>query len=380
MAATHYPGLLGLPVEVLQMFPTFLHDIEDYTNFSSSCRKLYAAFQHTAPKTILRLAAADSSTFFRPSPHFLVAATARQVGDWAVGNPARTAVMREAFRDGIDGLFELCLDTCGLTMDDIRRLHRLRTEIINPVTNLIDQWAGPQWQASEDYVPETYTNDCDPHRAFFQIAIYGELFGNRLTAEGGTGFDVATRMDYVLYCIPDDIHQSGRRGPQLDTGPYVPRYKVRHGPGRASPDYTLGPSAEPSPCPVHGIIHQDIEKLPGDQLALRFLLNCDPWRKAWSDLNTFTGPPLKHDWHRGLWELGVLRPQGIEGLGMLLPGGWLKWRHWLMERREEITKLPVVEDPPDLELNMFDSDESLPARVLPDMAEDIWVATGYGFN
>lgn len=65
------------------MLPEFLHNIEDYTNLSSTCRILRVTMATALPKQILRLAAASSKIFFRPDPLFLVAATARELGNWA---------------------------------------------------------------------------------------------------------------------------------------------------------------------------------------------------------------------------------------------------------------------------------------------------------
>ena len=93
-----------------------------------------------SPNTILRLAAAQSSTFFRPSPHFLVTATAKQLGNWARQSPANETELANRLEDGIDGLLDLVLQHCGLTMERIRQLHLQRFSIINPVYNGTKAW------------------------------------------------------------------------------------------------------------------------------------------------------------------------------------------------------------------------------------------------
>lgn len=106
-------SLLSLPGDILLALPRHLHDIEDFVNLSATCRVLREASAETQPMTILSLAAAASRIFFRPDPHFLVAATARQVSEWASRSFANTSELRAAFRDGVEGLLELALDHAG---------------------------------------------------------------------------------------------------------------------------------------------------------------------------------------------------------------------------------------------------------------------------
>jgi len=52
-------------------------------NLSSTCRALRDNTSNPKPNILLWLAAASSRIFFRASPHFLVAATGRELGNWA---------------------------------------------------------------------------------------------------------------------------------------------------------------------------------------------------------------------------------------------------------------------------------------------------------
>ena len=113
--------LLALPFELLAILPHHLANIEDFKELSSTCRRLRAACCSTSPNLILRLAAASSRVFFRPNPYFLVAATAKQVGRWALESERNTQRLQESLRGGIEELYDLCVDKAGLTMEDIRR-------------------------------------------------------------------------------------------------------------------------------------------------------------------------------------------------------------------------------------------------------------------
>ncbi|KAJ7202817.1 hypothetical protein GGX14DRAFT_652976 [Mycena pura] len=86
--------------------------------------KLAARFTVLAPTPIPRWCPgsprpADSGRiFFRPHPRLLIAATARQVADWAVENDQRCYELEEAIQGGVDKLLELSVA--------VRRLHTFK--------------------------------------------------------------------------------------------------------------------------------------------------------------------------------------------------------------------------------------------------------------
>ncbi|KAI4274490.1 MAG: hypothetical protein L6R35_006334, partial [Caloplaca aegaea] len=96
MSPTAPTTLLSLPSEILALIPHHLANIEDFKEFSSTCSRLRAACSHAPPNLILQLAAASSRVFFRPDPYFLVAATAKQVGEWALLSDDNARRLRES--------------------------------------------------------------------------------------------------------------------------------------------------------------------------------------------------------------------------------------------------------------------------------------------
>jgi hypothetical protein len=204
-------SLLSLPDEILRSLPFYIDNIETFTNAASSCRRLHDSFESFAkvhPKAILHLADASAPTFFSPHPLYLIAATARQVSRWALGNRENTDQLRRIFREGINSLYDFCLRNPNifLTMEDIRRLNQARFSIINPLADRIVGMAGAEWHkyhsASADLERELDV-------AAFQIIIYGELFASSMQAFLESekkllpSFDVETRLDYFRYCIHD---------------------------------------------------------------------------------------------------------------------------------------------------------------------------------
>ncbi|KAL0572421.1 hypothetical protein V5O48_009539 [Marasmius crinis-equi] len=322
--------LIELPVELLSSLPLYIRNIEDFTEFSSTCRTIYNAFSTTRPNTILRLAAASAPTFFHPHPHFLIMATAKQVSDWTRGNPERTEKLQAAFRGGVEGLFELCLSVAGLTLEDIRRLHLARFSTINPLSDAIDKMAGNQWYQTPDFwsggVSEPNTIYTDAERATFQIIIYGELFGSCMDAylnrePREVVFDLQVRLDYIKYCIPDWICKRGYPGlpglaglEVLEVGPYAPD----------QPDVT-----------------------DGDQISLEHILRCARWKRLWAHVVSLDPPDFREEWKQRLWREAV-QIQGLEGMGMVTAkdgSSFGKWTGRLAEIKEKIRRLGEKDAP-----------------------------------
>ncbi|PYI33767.1 hypothetical protein BP00DRAFT_413580 [Aspergillus indologenus CBS 114.80] len=326
--------IYSLPNEILGLLPAFLDTIETLTIASSSCRLLRDNFATASPATILRLAAASAPTFFSPHPYFLVAATARQASEWAVGDARRTALLHEALQGGIDGLYEFCLAHAGLTLADIRRLHRARFAIVNPLCDRIDQMAGQQWDTTEDFwdggVSEPNTLCTESDRSTFQIIIYGELFGRDmdafLAAEGAPPatpvHGIATRLEYIKHCVPDWVCYGGY-------------------PGFAPPSRARGPYAPPV----------DPRDLPMDQHVLNHIFECRRWRRMWAGaMKMVSGDERdgeieldanEEDWRTRLWREAFMT-QGLWGMQLVtLPAEqvdkkWLAKARWM---REQIRKL-----------------------------------------
>lgn len=346
--------LLSLPRDILILLPDYLHNIEDYTNVSSTCRELRHCMQAATPNTILRLAAAQSTTFFRPSPHSLVAATARELGEWARKSDSNESDLALKLENGIDALLDLALQHCGLTMQRIRELHAMRFSIINPVTDIIDKCVGAQWYATPNFwnggVSDAYTVSSEPHETLFHLAIYGELFG----ADFAAFFDqdptvrrlsVDTRLEFIKYCLPD-FATTCIGGWRQSEPPPDPRRVVKET-GPYVPD-------EESGRPILLTTHN---------LALTWLLMSSRWRPHWKRMRAKAGPDFEEDfkddwwfvedehrernWRQRMWE-AVMLCQGLEGLGMIRPelqDGWIgkvsEWRDKIsrLEREPEIVRV-----------------------------------------
>ena len=360
-------NLLDLPIEILTLLPHHLRNITDFKDAATSCRTLHIAFAATSPRTILHLAAASSREYevFHPHPHFLVAATVRQVADWARLSASNTIVLRETFEDGIDALYDLCLAKAGLTLADIRRLHEFRYSTINPVVDMIDRCAGAQWYATPDFwdggVSDANTIYCEPQRTLFQVAIYGELFSSAMSEvlepvglrASPPRFDLATRFDYWKYCVPDWLCiQDCEAGPVKHKGPYA------RGTQSFEPFFNERGEEERQP-------HDD-------QGAMIHVLQCRTWTEAWERVRRDIGPDFEEKWRQELW-MSIVQIQGLGGLEMLRPGGVEKWRLRLEEMRRKIEGLDRQLRPWVHTYGMH----GCPAGDAPGMADEVGICKGW---
>jgi hypothetical protein len=334
-------NLLSLPDDLLLSLGSYTHNIEDYTNLRQTCKKLYDVLGLATPKTILHLAAAQSTTFFRPSPWFLVAATAHQLGQWARASTGNEAELATTMQRGIEGLLDLALAHCGLTMERIRQLHLIRFSIINPVTDVIDRCVGAQWYATPSFwdggVSDAYTISAEPAETLFHLAIYGELFGPDFETYLSKDFrtrrlSLDTRLEFVKYCIPDfaSFHcQKSARDVQTSDS-IDPRRAVRES----------GPYADGG------------KQLKDNNVALVWVIKSSRWRPFWKEARALAGPDFQEgfaddwwyeaedgqDWRQRLWE-SIMVCQGLEGMGMMRPKLRDSWTSRIREWRAKIEEL-----------------------------------------
>lgn len=342
-------ALLSLPDELLSSLPGYLDDIEDFVNLSSTCSRLRSALDRTLPTEILRLAAAQATTFFRPSPWFLVAATARELGDWARQSEANENALALAFRPHrhtLDGVLDLAVQHCGLTMQRIRELHKMRFDVMGPVADRIDELYAPiadtgraeDGEDSPDDVSRYGNLSTDSEEVFLLCVIYGELFGPDLHAvlhpdasATARRLSVLTRMEYVKYCCPGWFVTVFERPD--------PEIRILGSGQWGDGGYTL---SNPRDNVVWALLctqqsrrwirhWQSISKAAGCDLAV------------WDDLQEYQAL----DWRRKLW-LNVLLLQGFEGFEMISPviSEDERLRRWGPRLREWSTAIASLEAEP----------------------------------
>ncbi|OTA97531.1 hypothetical protein M434DRAFT_391722 [Hypoxylon sp. CO27-5] len=363
-------GLLALPVDILFMLPDYLHNIEDYMNVASTCRTLRKCMEAAHPHIILCLAWESTRIFFRPSPHFLVCAIARKLGNWARESDENEAELVAGMPRGIDHLMDLALrkKQCGLTMADIRELYELRFSVINPVSDIIDKCVGKQWLATPNFwsggVDDPYTISAEANETFFHLATYGELFGpdyepflnNSLSSR--RRLRVETRLEFVKYCVPDFATECYHhaRGIKREDGSYDPRREII-----VHPD---GPYAKDE----RGVSRT----LNNNNLALKWLLKSSRWQPHWRQARLNAGVSQDfEDWRQNMLE-NIMLCQGLKGLGIIRAETDLAecYTAKIMEWKEKIESFEA--EPAKTRVGIWDTHE------YPDLSGDLWIcSSGY---
>jgi hypothetical protein len=74
------------------------------------------------------------------------------LGNWASKSQQNEEILVKAFQDGVGGLFRLCVEKCGVTLERIREVHRMRSEIMGPVLEVIyetiEKGGDSRWESS----------------------------------------------------------------------------------------------------------------------------------------------------------------------------------------------------------------------------------------
>ncbi|CAH0037808.1 unnamed protein product [Clonostachys solani] len=451
--------IVSLPHEVLLLLAGHLHGLEDFGNLSSTCKDMRSILADALPNTILRLAERQSSISFFPSSELLVAATARELGNWARKSTTNEETLAATFQGGFEALLELALLHCGLTISRLRELQAIQYSIMNPVINIIDQCVGQQWRHIPDFwsggASDAASIAADASDTLFHLAIYGEFFAPDIETylNGNQALPVqrpltlATRLEYLKYCVPDEhcLHMSeeqadmaAARGVPVDprrivnhVGPYAlhddksevlseiydeetPNYyfddnnelhvnPIQYGRVDENNEPRTNPANDDAfrrnPCRNNLFQNhffdedneddeftennwfgqnngfnedygfdvdngQGPEEPPNDNnFALVWLLDSSRWRPHWQEARQRVGEDfeatyrdIEHfteddpgDWRQRLWENTMLC-QGLEGLGMIVPGlqdAWLErirgWRRKIAEMAEEPRMLVLGE-------------------------------------
>ncbi|USW54206.1 hypothetical protein Slin15195_G075250 [Septoria linicola] len=346
-------SILSLSDDLVLLLADHLYDIQDYLNLTATCSKLRSNTRLISPRTILRLTAAKpaNTTIFCPAPHFLVAATARELGHWARRSEANEQALVAACQQGLDGMFTLSLAHCGLTLERLRHLSSIIWTVIDPVQDLIDKCVGEQWRrlpgfwTTED---DACTINAEASETIFHLAIYGELFGPDFETylnqdRQSRTLRVDTRLEFIKYCVPEWASFQGQKDAKdvhRPDGTMDPRREVK----------AIGPYGGDRPT-VYDPNFDDPCKYDSNK-ALTWVLRSVRWTPFWKDARAKAGPDFQEnfldqweydpddtqDWRQRMWE-SVMLCQGLEGLGMIVPESQKAWEEKIKIWREKVTGL-----------------------------------------
>ncbi|KAI9876943.1 MAG: hypothetical protein M1830_005229 [Pleopsidium flavum] len=70
-------------------------------------------------------------------PHLQRTATARQIADWAVQSDEGSDQLLEAIKEGPEALLKLAIKVSRLGSNEVRKLHKAKVEVLEPLSRLI---------------------------------------------------------------------------------------------------------------------------------------------------------------------------------------------------------------------------------------------------
>ncbi|KAI9934864.1 hypothetical protein ASPWEDRAFT_175589 [Aspergillus wentii DTO 134E9] len=202
------PSLLGLPTELLLLLSGHLYSLKDLYTLVLTSKRLYYIYKDTS-KHVLRLAV--KSPLLEPSPHFLVAFTARRVADWAVQSNERKQKLHQTLGGGMQSLLSLAIEVVddGITLDDIRQAWKYKMDVLNPLSEEIDMICGPSSYDDDGEILDNMIICHDTEIALYNWIIFGDLFHHSISAiyddprPAITPLSSATRFKFLIDCLPD---------------------------------------------------------------------------------------------------------------------------------------------------------------------------------
>ncbi|KAL1963839.1 hypothetical protein VTN77DRAFT_7770 [Rasamsonia byssochlamydoides] len=201
------PGLVTLPRELLWEVLDHLHSLRELHSLLLTSKDLYQACNGAPRKTVSALASHSAELRLLeglgPYPHLFLAASARNLADWAIQSEKRRKMLKFALHGGIWSLFELAMDKAPIALDEIREIWRWKQDALEPVSWVLGQTCGPKaWPY--------------PQLSLLLWVIYGELFHHtfsfvyenyhRLSRNSPPlpqPLDCVTRFKFLVYCAPD---------------------------------------------------------------------------------------------------------------------------------------------------------------------------------
>lgn len=200
--------LTTLPEELILRVLASVHRLEDLCSVMLTNKLLHRISLDVPPADISRMAlkTKDFLPGLRPYQHFLLVPSARRLAEWAVQSDDRRWRLASAMHGGIDGLLAIAMAEAPITLDDIRKTWRWKQNVLNPLSDGMDQVCGRSSQ-SDDF----YTVCENPSLTLLVWVIYGEMFHHSVTylysahdAQHPIPLDCVSRFKFLVYCMPDE--------------------------------------------------------------------------------------------------------------------------------------------------------------------------------
>ena len=218
----------------------------------------------------------------------LLSGIARQIGDWAVQSDANLDILWEALDTGNVGLLDLGAQVARLSVQDIRRLHSDKIEVVKPLAERV--YRELRIQGLTRRRPFMPGFQATPEVCVFNHVIYSEMFHHgidRILGRDGDQFiPPPIRHKWIKLCISST---------KAATASSVGQDGVQ---SNSSGEHSLG-----SPT--------DSEDAAEDTIDIRDLIHADTWNSMWARLP-------RPDTESSTWAYSALGHQGMHSLRIRL--------------------------------------------------------------
>lgn len=191
---------LDLPPDILLSLPPFLDSIRDLYHLLVTCQYCYRTIVASTTKLSFK------GTNPQPQVHtlnvrsyLLLTQVAKQIGEWAARSTFNELILFSAVRDGPSCLLRLAESIAQITLRDWLGTHRLKEELLEPVSNAI------KWDKALEFGKRWVLN---PTQTVLDYVIYCELFSD-FSNDNFSPWDSQAMMcksirhRFVAYCVPD---------------------------------------------------------------------------------------------------------------------------------------------------------------------------------
>ncbi|KAG9009519.1 hypothetical protein FRB93_005456 [Tulasnella sp. JGI-2019a] len=207
--------LVDLPREVLILVPYYLETLQDLHSLMLTCHVLHETTSFPNSQLLLRLACSPY-TGLQPYPHLLLAVKSRQLADWAVTDDSHRTKLHDTIREGPESMLKLALQVSPLTVDDLRRLHAARYDVLIPLSEQMDTRYGPGAKLNKDW----WTICENLVLSATNFWIYCDLFHHSLSApyrsSNVTPLPAVMRRDWLKFCVPEERPRKERQSDRID--------------------------------------------------------------------------------------------------------------------------------------------------------------------
>lgn len=131
--------LTDLPPELIAKLPDYLHSPDDWYVLIRTARCFYNICAETKATFPPNFAKHNSMA---PHPQVILAGSARQIADWAMGGKENRQRLCDTISQGNEGMLKLAIEVARWNVSDVRISYRNKLEVVQLVCEILEKDGG----------------------------------------------------------------------------------------------------------------------------------------------------------------------------------------------------------------------------------------------